>query len=149
MFQARILEWVASPFSRGSSQPRDWNSACCFLNWPLKWRFSTTEPPGKPKLASTASLSQYIPQRTYWVYPFSLMLHTLTFCLLFSFLGEGNGTPLQYSCLENPMDRGAWWDTVHGVVRVGHDWATSPSPSFSSLYTFVSPLSERKGGKNP
>ena len=31
--------------------------------------------------------------------------------------GEGNGTPLQYSCLENPMDRGAWWATVHGVVK--------------------------------
>ena len=30
-------------------------------------------------------------------------------------LGEGNGNPLQYSCLENPMDRGAWWATVHGV----------------------------------
>ena len=29
--------------------------------------------------------------------------------------GEGNGKPLQYSCLENPMDRGAWWATVHGV----------------------------------
>ena len=28
--------------------------------------------------------------------------------------GEGNGTPLQYSCLKNPMDRGAWWATVHG-----------------------------------
>ena len=28
--------------------------------------------------------------------------------------GEGNGYPLQYSCLENPMDRGAWWVTVHG-----------------------------------
>ena len=35
--------------------------------------------------------------------------------------GEGNGNPLQYSCLENPMDRGAWWTTVHGVKRVGHD----------------------------
>ena len=31
--------------------------------------------------------------------------------------GEGNGTPLQYSCLENPMDRGAWWATVHGVAK--------------------------------
>ena len=31
--------------------------------------------------------------------------------------GEGNGTPLQYSCLENPMDRGAWWAAVHGVVK--------------------------------
>ena len=32
-------------------------------------------------------------------------------------LGEGNGTPLQYSCLENPMDGGAWWAAVHGVAE--------------------------------
>ena len=32
-------------------------------------------------------------------------------------LGEGNGNLLQYSCLENPMDGGAWWDTVHGVAE--------------------------------
>ena len=31
--------------------------------------------------------------------------------------GEGNGNPLQYSCLENPMDRAAWWATVHGVAK--------------------------------
>ena len=31
--------------------------------------------------------------------------------------GEGNGNPLQYSCLENSMDRGAWWATVHGVSK--------------------------------
>ena len=31
--------------------------------------------------------------------------------------GEGNGNPLQYSCLENPMDRGPWWATVHGVAK--------------------------------
>ena len=31
--------------------------------------------------------------------------------------GEGNGYPLQYSCLENPMDRGAWWASVHGVAE--------------------------------
>ena len=31
--------------------------------------------------------------------------------------GEGNGNPLQYSCLENPMDGGAWWAAVHGVTR--------------------------------
>ena len=30
--------------------------------------------------------------------------------------GEGNGNPIQYSCLGNPMDRGAWWATVHGVA---------------------------------
>ena len=33
-------------------------------------------------------------------------------------MGEGNGTPLQYSCLENPMDGGAWWAAVHGMALV-------------------------------
>ena len=42
--------------------------------------------------------------------------------------GEGNGNSLQYSCLDNPMDRGAWWTTVHGVTRVRHDLATKPPP---------------------
>ena len=37
--------------------------------------------------------------------------------------GEANGNSLQYSCLENPMDRGAWQATIHGVTRVGHDLA--------------------------
>ena len=31
--------------------------------------------------------------------------------------GGGQGNPLQYSCLENPMDRGAWWATVHGIAK--------------------------------
>ena len=39
--------------------------------------------------------------------------------------GEGNGNPLQYSCLENPIDRGAWRDTVHGVARVRHNLVTT------------------------
>ena len=38
--------------------------------------------------------------------------------------GEGNGNPLEYSCLGNPMDRGAWWATAHGVTRVRHNLAT-------------------------
>ena len=46
--------------------------------------------------------------------------------------GEGNGNPLQYSGLENPMDGGAWWASVHGVTKVGHNWATS-----LSLFTFM------------
>ena len=37
--------------------------------------------------------------------------------IYYSQKGEGNGTPLQYSCLENPMDGGAWWAAVHGVAK--------------------------------
>ena len=47
--------------------------------------------------------------------------------------GEGNGNPLQHSCLENPMDRGAWQAIVHGVVRVVHDLATEPPPRIDEL----------------
>ena len=46
---------------------------------------------------------------------FSCLVHYLLTSKLFP--GEGNGTLLQYSCLENPMDGGAWWATVHGVTK--------------------------------
>ena len=49
ILQARILEWVAMPYSRGSSRPRDWTCISCLLHW--QGRFFTTfpAPPGKPK----------------------------------------------------------------------------------------------------
>ena len=46
-----------------------------------------------------------------------------------SFLREGNGTPLQYSCLENPMDRGAWWAAVHGVTK-SQTWPSGSTFTF-------------------
>ena len=47
--------------------------------------------------------------------------------------GEGNGTPLQYSCLDNPMGGGAWWAVSMGLRRVGHNWATSFHFSLSCI----------------
>ena len=49
--------------------------------------------------------------------------------------GEGNGTPLQYSCLENPMDAGVWWATVHGVAKsqTRLKWLSSSSSAFATL----------------
>ena len=48
--------------------------------------------------------------------------------------GEGNGSPLQYSCLVNPKDRGAWQATIHGVERVRYNLATKPpSPSLTGM----------------
>ena len=47
----------------------------------------------------------------------------LHFHLSLSCIGEGNGNPLQCSCLENPRDGGAWWAAVYGSHRVGHDWS--------------------------
>ena len=55
-------------------------------------------------------------------------IYTLVYCIG----GEGNGTPLQHSCLENPMDGGAGRLQSMGSLRVQHDWATS-----LSLFTFM------------
>ena len=48
--------------------------------------------------------------------------------------GEGNGNPLQYSCLGNPTDRGDWRATAHGVSRVRHNLATQPPPIIQFLF---------------
>ena len=48
--------------------------------------------------------------------------------------GEGNGNPLQYSCLENPMDRGAWQATVHKVEKSWTDWMTN---TFTFRYIYL------------
>ena len=45
--------------------------------------------------------------------------------------GEENGNPLQYSCLKNSRDRGAWRAPVHGVTKVGHELVTEQQKSFS------------------
>ena len=49
--------------------------------------------------------------------------------------GEGNGNPLQYHCLENLMDRGAWWAAVQGAAKSRHDWANS-TYLLALLYTW-------------
>ena len=57
--------------------------------------------------------------------------------------GEGNGNPLQYSCLENPMDGGAWWATVHGVAKSPTQLST---PEGLSLKKVLMGLTEQRRG---
>ena len=184
--QARMLEWVAISFSKGSSQTRDWNCVSCIAD-----RFFAAEPPGKPfwmydtaLLTTEATLysralelirlallkiSAVTPHfllppvppfysLVLWIWIslffnlciFNWKIVALKYCVGFWFTlykwilqylpfcdwlislsrdfsgssdgkasaynagdlgrssGEGNGNPLQYSCLENPMDGGAW-----------------------------------------
>ena len=68
----------------------------------LAWRVPRTEEPGR--LQSMGSLRVDTTERLH--FHFSL-----------SCIGEGNGNPLQCSCLENPRDRGAWWAAVYGVTQ--------------------------------
>ena len=55
--------------------------------------------------------------------------------------GEGNGNPVQYSCLENPMDRGAWWATVHGIAK--SQTRLSDFTSLTNIWLFVTPRTLR------
>ena len=60
-------------------------------------------------------------------------------------IGEGNGTPLQCSCLENPRDGGAWWAAVYGVAQGWtqlSDLAAAPPPPPPILYDFESKMKE-------
>ena len=53
--------------------------------------------------------------------------------------GKANGKPLQYSCLRNSMDRGAWWATVHGVKRAGHNLVTKTTHVYLCLPPSIHP----------
>ena len=68
----------------------------------LTWKIPWTEEPGR--LQSMGSLESDTTERLH--FPFSL-----------SCIGEGDGNPLQCSCLENPRDRGAWWAAVYGIAQ--------------------------------
>ena len=56
--------------------------------------------------------------------------------------GEGNGNPLQYSCLENPMDRGAWWAAVHGVTK-----SQTQLSNFTSLHMALLRVADIRNAK--
>ena len=59
------------------------------------------------------------------------MTERLPFHFSLSCIGEGNGNPLQCSCLENPRDGGAWWASVYGSHRVGHNWSNLAAAALS------------------
>ena len=51
--------------------------------------------------------------------------------------GEENGNPLQYSCLENPMDRRTWQPEVHGVTSIEYDLVAKPPPHYEMIVTII------------
>ena len=73
-----------------------------------------------------------------------------------SLFGEGNGNPLQYSCLENSVDRGAWWAAVHGVAqtqtrlkRLSMHALEKEMATHSSILAWKIPGTEEPGGLLP
>ena len=67
----------------------------------------------------------------WWEYKMVILLWKAVWEFLIVLNWEGNDIPLQYSCLESPMDRGAWWATVHGVAK------SQTQLSDLSLFTFT------------
>ena len=99
----------------------------------LAWKIPWMEEPGR--LQSMGSL------RTEWLH----------FCFLLFCIGEGNGNPLQYSCLENPMDGGAWWAAIYGVAQ-SRTWLKRLSSSSSTIELAekaMAPHSSTLAGKIP
>ena len=81
------------------------------MHWRRKWQPTPVFLPGESQ--GRRSLEGWSP----WGLEESDTTERLHFHFSLSCIGEGNGTPLQHSCLENPMDRGAWKAAVHGVSK--------------------------------
>jgi len=103
--QGSLACW--SPWGRKELDTTEWTE----LNWATK--HSTAEH-RCDLMCTQAHKTLSHPTRTLTLFNGTTFLFFKTIRLSF---GEGNGTPLQYSCLENPMDGGAWWATVHGVAK--------------------------------
>ena len=120
IFHARVLEWVAIAFSEFlyilvCIRRRQWQPTLVLLPGKSHGRRSLVgcSPWGRKELDTTARLH----------FHFSL-----------SCIGEGNGNPLHYSCLENPRDGGAWWAAVYGVAQ---SWTRLKRLSSSSSRTKI------------
>ena len=97
------------------------NKSALHIRWPEYWSFSFNSSPSNAHpglisfridwldlLAVQGTLESLLQHHTSKA---SILRHSAFFT------GEGNGTPLQYSCLENPMDGGAWWAAIYGVTQ--------------------------------
>ena len=115
ILQARTLEWVAISFSNA------WK-------WKVKVKsFSRVRLLATPWTAAyQASSSMGFSRHEHWS---GVPLDLGSICRLGRSPGVGNGNPLQYSCLKNPMDRGVWRATVHGVTK-SQTWPSTHNKLF-------------------
>ena len=152
ILQARILEWVAFPFSRGSSQPRDRThishiAGGFFTTWTTReaqtpWGqelFQFHSPPHYRYKAQwlLCLLIRGFPSGSEYKESACNVEDPCSIPGLGRYPGEENGNPLQDSCLENSMDRGAWQATVQGSQRVGPDWAINSLTFTVARYIFL------------
>ena len=116
ILQTRILEWVAFRSSRGSSQPMDQTWVSCFAGWFFTFKLLVLQVSNPGFLGDSVVKNLPANAGDMGLIPGSGR-----------FLGEGNGNPHQYSCLGNPMDRGAWKasELTKNQTQLS-DWACTP-----------------------
>ena len=102
-------------------------AAAVFHWWRRQWHATPVLLPGKSH--GRRNLAGCSP----WGRVESDTTERLHFHFSLSCIGEGNGNPLQCSCLENPRDGGAWWAAVYGSHRVGHDWSDLAAAGFHRM----------------
>ena len=105
----------------------------CWYNWIRQWHPTPVPLPGKSRgLRSLVGCSPW----GHWELDTT---EQLNFHFSLSYIGEGNGNPLQCSCLENPRDGGAWWAAVYGVTQsqTRLKWLSSSSSSWYNYSTFL------------
>ena len=107
--RTRLSDWTELNWWLYTTQSNFENSS--LLHWRRKWQPTPVLLPGK--CHGWRSLLGYSP----WDREESDRTEQLHFHFSLSCIGEGNGNPLQCSCLENPSDRGAWWAAVYGVTQ--------------------------------
>ena len=108
--------------------------------WRRQWQPTPVLLPGKSH--GWRSLIGFSP----WGREESDMTERLHFYFSLSCIGEGNGNPLQCSCLENPRDRGAWWAAVYGVAQ---SWTRLKWLSSISMWNRVHKWENYAGGQTP
>ena len=117
IIQARIQECVAMPSSRGIFPTQGLNPHLLRLLhcWWILYHWATREAPVK----SMNLLKRIQSEKENSVHNIHLYFQNMFLYIIVAilYIGEGNGTPLQHSCLENPMDRGAWWAAICGVAQ--------------------------------
>ena len=109
MVPFRALEWVAYPLSSRSSRPRNRTEVSCTgrrILYQLSYQGGPHLQPQSPKSGKSITNSMVIEVRKVVIWGRGYRYWAP---------GVGSGTSLQYSCLGNAMDRGAWWATVYGV----------------------------------
>ena len=134
------VQCLDNGFLRHSRPDHLWSGSLCLLeitiicskkNWRRRWHPTPVLLPGKSH--GWRSLVGCSP----WSHEESDMTERLPFHFSRSCIGEGNGNPLQCSCLENPRDGGAWWAAVYGVTqnRTRLKWLSS---SYKNGIIFIS-----------